>query len=638
MFFPFLLVKGKSEVIPESGLKDSLFCALEIIKADSLRFDEAVKFFNINKNKSFSRDLIDYAIEIAKTSNMPMHECIAYNAIARSIMEKDGVNDDFHFWVKKIKDVSFHINNYAIYLTLREAEIYWYIDMGKYELSLDKIRELSCEAEELDSERGRIICKLLLSTLYYIKQQDDKLIEINKEILNIPGLYFRERLLASLQLVSTYLAMNEYDETLKYLDLSTEILNKHVSEYNNFESHRSNYLTIEMFYCNIYRLIPDTSKLKIHIEKAKNLMTPDEGYINKSKYHHNLASYYHLTGNWEKSIFNFDKAIEYRMNNATNPILINKLNIEKASAIRSKGDLKTAATIMLNSVMSSDSIYNSILENQKEMINQNFRMEKAMLRAENIKKTFGISIIIVVFIIVSILLLFTLRLFIINKKLKRSEHEISDAYEIIRKADKQKEIFVNNLSSEIKEPLNYVIELAALISDECYDLSREEIIIHTQSVKRNSDKILFLVNSILDLSRLESGVSKLSLEKIDLKSFMDVMLNQDFCSKEHSLNINFDIKGKDFMCVADPTRLEKLLDSYIYAEEIYGKNKDIDVTLSKSDNDSIIIDIKGTSLADGRLYNIETNIQRNINMIVLSKLGWKAEINNYDIISIIIPS
>ena len=76
-----------------------------------------------------------------------MHECIAYNAIARSIMEKDGVNDDFHFWVKKIKDVSFHINNYAIYLTLREAEIYWYIDMGKYELSLDKIRELSCEAE-----------------------------------------------------------------------------------------------------------------------------------------------------------------------------------------------------------------------------------------------------------------------------------------------------------------------------------------------------------------------------------------------------------------------------------------------------------------------------------------------------------
>ena len=236
------------------------------------------------------------------------------------------------------------------------------------------------------------------------------------------------------------------------------------------------------------------------------------------------------------------------------------------------------------------------------------------------------------------MLLFTLRLFIINKKLKRSEHEISDAYEIIRKADKQKEIFVNNLSSEIKEPLNYVIELAALISDECYDLSREEIIIYTQSVKRNSDKILFLVNSILDLSRLESGVSKLSLEKIDLKSFMDVMLNQDFCSKEHSLNINFDIKGKDFMCVADPTRLEKLLDSYIYAEEIYGKNKDIDVTLSKSDNDSIIIDIKGTSLANDRLNNIETNIQRNINMIVLSKLGWKAEINNYDIISIIIPS
>ena len=163
-------------------------------------------------------------------------------------------------------------------------------------------------------------------------------------------------------------------------------------------------------------------------------------------------------------------------------------------------------------------------------------------------------------------------------------------------------------------------------------------IIYTQSVKRNSDKILFLVNSILDLSRLESGVSKLSLEKIDLKSFMNLMLNQDFCSKEHSLNINFDIKGKDFMCVADPTRLEKLLDSYIYAEEIYGKNKDIDVTLSKSDNDSIIIDIKGTSLADGRLNNIETNIQRNINMIVLSKLGWKAEINNYDIISIIIPS
>ena len=551
--------------------------------------------------------------------------CHAYNELAYNEIIKNGVNEEYLKLAKQLKDISSQINNYSLYLTLREKEIYWYIDMGKYEYAIEMIDSFRKEMEAIKSERGLIISKLLLSSLYYMKQEDEKLIEINKEILEMPGLYFREELLACLQLVSSYLALEKYEETLKYNDKSLSILNKHIAKYGDYDvaANRSNYLTIEFFYCNVYKNICDLKRFKSHLDKAFNLLSDEEGFINKSKYYHNLAFYQQMTGDWEHCFSSFDKAIEYRMNGATSPILINKIKMHKAEAMAIKGDYDEAFQLMHNCLAANDSIYSSILDDQKRMIDENHRMEHAMFRSERIKKLFNLSLIIVGLLISAVFLVFVFRLIFIHISLSESKEEILEAYNLTKQADKQKEIFVENISKEIAEPLNSVVTLSQELANLDNELSRNIVESHIHSIKRDAKRLLFLINSILDLSRLESGMMKFHMEQIDIESFFKFSINEMLSSNIDNIRIHFNVKGSNFICNTDQNRLEKLFESYMQPMG-YDDNfmKEITVSLDKSETGDTLININGSPLADHSIDLLEYNIQRNINQLVISHFNW----------------
>ena len=107
------------------------------------------------------------------------------------------------------------------------------------------------------------------------------------------------------------------------------------------------------------------------------------------------------------------------------------------------------------------------------------------------------------------LLLANEQLAIANKKLKEYEEKAQKA----ENASKMKSLFLANMSHEIRTPLNAIEGFSRVIVETD---SQEERMKYFEIIESNNNRLLSLVNEILDLSRVESGEIVIKKNPTDL--------------------------------------------------------------------------------------------------------------------------
>lgn len=139
---------------------------------------------------------------------------------------------------------------------------------------------------------------------------------------------------------------------------------------------------------------------------------------------------------------------------------------------------------------------------------------------------------------------------------ERLEEEMTKA----READKLKSAFLANMSHEIRTPLNAIVGFSQLLMNTDDPAEREE---YVQIINANNDLLLRLINDILDLSKLESGMMELKRETFDLASFFD-----DFAAtmKQRVMNPNVEFRiinpYRKCMVHLDKNRLAQILTNF----------------------------------------------------------------------------
>lgn len=92
------------------------------------------------------------------------------------------------------------------------------------------------------------------------------------------------------------------------------------------------------------------------------------------------------------------------------------------------------------------------------------------------------------------------------------ENELVSAKRKAESADKLKSAFLANMSHEIRTPLNAIVGFSELLQDaEDKDEKKE----YVEVIKKSSGFLLDLINDILDLSKIESGVLEIKNEEFD---------------------------------------------------------------------------------------------------------------------------
>lgn len=90
--------------------------------------------------------------------------------------------------------------------------------------------------------------------------------------------------------------------------------------------------------------------------------------------------------------------------------------------------------------------------------------------------------------------------------LKNKQNELQALLQEAKISDENKTLFLANMSHEIRTPLNAIVDFSSLLA-ESDDLSAEERQMAIDLINENSQSLLVTINDILDISRIESGIS-----------------------------------------------------------------------------------------------------------------------------------
>ncbi len=90
-----------------------------------------------------------------------------------------------------------------------------------------------------------------------------------------------------------------------------------------------------------------------------------------------------------------------------------------------------------------------------------------------------------------------------DKKLAEQHRLLEDALEKAQRASQSKTMFLNNMSHDIRTPMNAIIGFTNLAATHLDD--RELVRSYLEKITASSDHLLSLINDVLDMSRIESG-------------------------------------------------------------------------------------------------------------------------------------
>jgi signal transduction histidine kinase len=132
----------------------------------------------------------------------------------------------------------------------------------------------------------------------------------------------------------------------------------------------------------------------------------------------------------------------------------------------------------------------------------------------------------------------------------------------MQELDKTKSEFFANISHEFRTPLTLIFGTADQLEEERkpFPLLQEGLGL----IKRNADRLLQLVNQLLDLSKLEAGKLKLEKEPGNIIGFTKIIAGT-FSSRFESKQIDFvkDLPGDPVYLYFDPDKLETVLSNLL---------------------------------------------------------------------------
>ena len=156
----------------------------------------------------------------------------------------------------------------------------------------------------------------------------------------------------------------------------------------------------------------------------------------------------------------------------------------------------------------------------------------------------------------------------LKESIEEKSKSLAEQAEKLKENDKLKSQFFANISHEFRTPLTLIL---GLLNKQIENPSTPTLVKDSETMKRNANRLLQLINQLLDLSKLEAGELKLSVAKNDIIPIIkNIALLYEPLGHEKNLKIIFNGKAihqssrtKAIEAYFDEEKIQKLISNLI---------------------------------------------------------------------------
>ena len=146
-----------------------------------------------------------------------------------------------------------------------------------------------------------------------------------------------------------------------------------------------------------------------------------------------------------------------------------------------------------------------------------------------------------------------------EERLEKQKADLEDALVAAQHANRAKTTFLNNMSHDIRTPMNAIIGFTSLAATHIDN--KEQVQDYLSKITTSSNHLLSLINDVLDMSRIESGKVKIEEKETSLPEIMHdlkTIVQTDIAAKQLEFFIDTaDVVNENVLC--DKLRLNQLL-------------------------------------------------------------------------------
>ncbi|WP_316633783.1 response regulator [uncultured Flavobacterium sp.] len=189
-------------------------------------------------------------------------------------------------------------------------------------------------------------------------------------------------------------------------------------------------------------------------------------------------------------------------------------------------------------------------------------------------------IIVILFILISLILLFLIITLVKNIRFKKKHNlELLKAKEIAEEASLLKTQFISTISHELRTPLYGVVGITNMLLEEHKELSQSQ---HLSALKFSARYLLSLVNDILQINKIEENKVVLETLTFNISDEITMIKNSlSFLSQKNNnkINVSIDPNIPEYL-IGDKLRLAQILMNLVSNALKFTKDGEVEIVVN----------------------------------------------------------
>lgn len=147
---------------------------------------------------------------------------------------------------------------------------------------------------------------------------------------------------------------------------------------------------------------------------------------------------------------------------------------------------------------------------------------------------------------------------------KEAESELIKAKEKAEESDRLKTVFLANMSHEIRTPMNGILGFTQILRETGVDDPRRDYYIDV--INNSCDRLLSVVNDIMDISKIESGIIDIHMEEVNVNQLMQdvyTRMKDSLKTKNLSFDNQFELPDDKAFIKTDKSKLLQIITNIV---------------------------------------------------------------------------